>query len=141
SQSRLRRSATEKFFRCVALIGPLNRSALGIFLSLTRALTRAATKIKTVDSFRRVCACAISFNSQATLTPTPPRFWSVIGPPLASQPSPWRSHPASSALKIFLRIPKASEAFAQNQNANAIRWGILYNFRFDADQPPDFGSA
>ena len=29
-----------------------------------------------------------------------------------------------------------SETFAQNQNANAIRWGALYNFRFDADQPP-----
>src|SRR5216110_1749794 len=29
-----------------------------------------------------------------------------------------------------------SEAFAQNQNANAIRFGTLYNFRFDADQPP-----
>jgi hypothetical protein len=29
-----------------------------------------------------------------------------------------------------------SETFAQNQNANAIRWGTLYNFRFDADQPP-----
>jgi len=29
-----------------------------------------------------------------------------------------------------------SETFAQNQNANAIRWGTLYNFRFDGDQPP-----
>src|SRR5262249_14334779 len=29
------------------------------------------------------------------------------------------------------------ETFAQNQNANAIRWGTLYNFRFDADQPPE----
>ena len=28
------------------------------------------------------------------------------------------------------------ETLAQNQNANAIRWGTLYNFRFDADQPP-----
>jgi hypothetical protein len=28
------------------------------------------------------------------------------------------------------------ETIAQNQNANAIRWGTLYNFRFDADQPP-----
>jgi hypothetical protein len=28
------------------------------------------------------------------------------------------------------------ETFATNQNANAIRWGTLYNFRFDADQPP-----
>ena len=27
-----------------------------------------------------------------------------------------------------------SETFAQNQNANAIRWGTLYNFRFDSPQ-------
>src|SRR5204863_4814525 len=29
-----------------------------------------------------------------------------------------------------------SETLAQNPNANAIRWGTLYNFRFDANQPP-----
>jgi hypothetical protein len=34
-----------------------------------------------------------------------------------------------------------SETFAQNQNANAIRWGTLYNFRFDADQPPESADA
>ena len=34
-----------------------------------------------------------------------------------------------------------SETFAQNQNANAIRWGTLYNFRFDSDQPPQTVSA
>src|SRR5207244_2352379 len=28
------------------------------------------------------------------------------------------------------------ETFAQNQNANAIRWGTLYNFRFDANVSP-----
>jgi len=28
------------------------------------------------------------------------------------------------------------ETFAQNQNANAIRWGTLYNFRFDSNRPP-----
>lgn len=33
------------------------------------------------------------------------------------------------------------ETFAQNQNANAVRWGTLYNFRFDADQPPQATSA
>jgi hypothetical protein len=33
------------------------------------------------------------------------------------------------------------ETFAQNQNANAIRFGTLYNFRFDADQPPHTANA
>jgi hypothetical protein len=34
-----------------------------------------------------------------------------------------------------------TETIAQNQNANAIRWGTLYNFRFDADQPPQAANA
>jgi hypothetical protein len=33
-------------------------------------------------------------------------------------------------------ITWSCEGFAQNQNANAIRWGTLYNFRFDAQAPP-----
>jgi hypothetical protein len=33
------------------------------------------------------------------------------------------------------------ETFAQNQNANAIRWGTLYNFRFDSNQPPTNANA
>ena len=31
--------------------------------------------------------------------------------------------------------------FATNQNANAIRWGTLYNFRFDTNRPPTTGSV
>jgi len=30
----------------------------------------------------------------------------------------------------------ATATIAQNANANALRWGTLYNFRFDADTPP-----
>ncbi len=33
-------------------------------------------------------------------------------------------------------ITWTTETFAQNQNANAIRYGTLYNFRFDSDRPP-----
>jgi hypothetical protein len=33
------------------------------------------------------------------------------------------------------------ETLGQNPNANAIRFGTLYNFRFDADQPPQNASA
>ena len=29
-----------------------------------------------------------------------------------------------------------SETLAQNQNANAIRWSTMYNFRFDSNRPP-----
>ena len=34
-----------------------------------------------------------------------------------------------------------SETFAQNPNANAIRFGTLYNFRFDSTAPPDASTA
>jgi glucose/arabinose dehydrogenase len=34
-----------------------------------------------------------------------------------------------------------SETLAQNPNANAIRWGTLYNFRFDSDRPPQMADA
>jgi hypothetical protein len=33
------------------------------------------------------------------------------------------------------------ETFAQNQNANAVRWGTLYNFRFDSSAPPATSTA
>jgi hypothetical protein len=33
------------------------------------------------------------------------------------------------------------ETFEQNPNANAIRWGTLYNFRFDSNRPPRSASA
>ena len=35
----------------------------------------------------------------------------------------------------------APKPLPQNQNANAIRFGTLYNFRFDADQPPQTANA
>jgi hypothetical protein len=48
---------------------------------------------------------------------------------------PWAVTQASDS------ITWNSETFAQNQNANAIRFGTLYNFRFDADQPPQTANA
>jgi hypothetical protein len=38
-------------------------------------------------------------------------------------------------------ITWSTETFATNQNANAIRFGTLYNFRFDANQPPQSANA
>lgn len=34
-----------------------------------------------------------------------------------------------------------TETFAQNQNANAIRFGTMYNFRFDSNSPPQTVNA
>ena len=38
-------------------------------------------------------------------------------------------------------ITWSTETFATTQNANAIRFGTLYNFRFDANQPPQSVNA
>jgi hypothetical protein len=49
--------------------------------------------------------------------------------------TPWSVVQTSSSLSW------SSETFAQNQNANAIRWGTLYNFRFDSNRPPQTTNA
>ena len=35
----------------------------------------------------------------------------------------------------------SSETLAQDPNANAIRWGTMYNFRFDSNRPPQTANA
>ena len=43
---------------------------------------------------------------------------------------PWTSNQSGNS------VSWSCETFAQNQNANAIRWGTLYNFRFDSTYGP-----
>ena len=49
--------------------------------------------------------------------------------------TPWTSTQTANA------VSWNSETFAQNQNANAIRFGTLYNFRFDSNRPPQAMNA
>jgi hypothetical protein len=49
--------------------------------------------------------------------------------------APWTASQTSGS------ITWNTETFAQNPNANAIRWGTLYNFRFDSTRPPIADSA
>ena len=49
--------------------------------------------------------------------------------------TPWAQTQATGAMTWN------SETFAQNQNANAIRWGTMYNFRFDSNRPPQTMNA
>ena len=44
--------------------------------------------------------------------------------------TPWTSTDAAGA------ISWTTESFAANPNANAIRWGTMYNYRFDSNRPP-----
>lgn len=43
---------------------------------------------------------------------------------------PWTQSQAGGAMSWN------AETFAENQNSNAIRWGTMYNFRFDSNRPP-----
>lgn len=49
--------------------------------------------------------------------------------------TPWTQTNANGAMTW------STETFAQNPNANAIRWGTLYNFRFESNRPPQTVSA
>jgi hypothetical protein len=51
------------------------------------------------------------------------------------------SNAAWTANQTSAGLTWSSETFAQNQNANALRWGTLYNFRFDANRPPQPANA
>jgi hypothetical protein len=51
------------------------------------------------------------------------------------------SNVAWSANPISASVSWNCETFAQNQNANAIRYGTLYNFRFDSNKPPQAAQA
>jgi len=49
--------------------------------------------------------------------------------------TPWTQTQTGGALTW------SSETLAQNANANAIRWGTMYNFRFDSNRPPQTTNA
>jgi hypothetical protein len=49
--------------------------------------------------------------------------------------TPWSQSQTSSSMSW------SSETFAQNPNANAIRWSTAYNFRFDSNRPPQTATA
>lgn len=49
--------------------------------------------------------------------------------------TPWMQSQTPSA------VTWNTETFAQNPNANAIRWGTMYTFRFDSNRPPQTTNA
>ncbi len=49
--------------------------------------------------------------------------------------TPW------TATQNAVSLSWATETLAQNPNANAIRWGTMYNFRFESNRPPQTVNA
>src|SRR3984893_9797183 len=92
---------------------------------------------RAIQSFSVPLGCGIAVNNLGFHAPlNPPGFANdgTVGDAGFSNAA-WTSTQTTGALSW------SSETFAQNQNANAIRWGTLYNFRFDSDQPPQATNA
>jgi len=90
-----------------------------------------------IQSFSVPLGCGITVNNLGFHAPlNPPGFANdgTLGDAGYSN-APWTSNQTCQALSW------SSETFAQNQNANAIRFGTLYNFRFDSNSPPQATNA
>src|SRR5256886_8332992 len=90
-----------------------------------------------IQSFSVPLGCGITVSNLGFHAPlNPPGFANdgTLGDAGYSN-APWTSNQTCSALSW------SSETFAQNQNANAIRFGTLYNFRFDSNSPPQATNA
>ncbi len=53
----------------------------------------------------------------------------------------WTPSMTNGSISTGLPLAWSTQTYAQNQNANALRWGTLYNFRFDSNAAPVPGEA
>jgi len=90
-----------------------------------------------IQSFSLTLGCAITVNNLGFHAPlNHPGF-----PNDGTQGGAGFSNAAWTSTQTMAALTWSTETFAQNQNANAIRWGTLYNFRFDSDRPPQNTNA
>jgi len=92
---------------------------------------------RSIQSFSVPLGCGITVSNIDFHAPlNPPAFANdgTVGSAGYSN-APWTSNQSCQAMSW------SSETFAQNQNANALRFGTLYNFRFDSNSPPQAGNA
>jgi TolB protein len=90
-----------------------------------------------IQSFSLPLGCGITVNNLGFHAPLNHPGFSNDG----SQGGTGFSNVAWSSSQTSDAVTWNSETLAQNQNANAIRWGTLYNFRFDSDHAPLFTNA
>lgn len=87
---------------------------------------------RAIQSFSVPVGAGVSLNNIGFHAPPQHPGWSADGTfgDAGFSSAPWTPAQTGNA------ITWSSETFAQNQNANAIRWGTMYNFRFDSNRPP-----
>ncbi len=92
---------------------------------------------RAIQSFSVPLGCGINVSNIGFHAPPQEPGWAADGTVnnAGFSNTPWATNQTSTDLTWN------SETFAQNQNANAIRWGTLYNFRFDSDRPPQAMNA
>ncbi len=92
---------------------------------------------RSIQSFSVPLGCGITVSNLGFHGPPQEPGWANDGTfnNAGYSSTPWTSNQTCQALSWN------SETFAQNQNANAVRFGTLYNFRFDSNSPPTTGNA
>ncbi len=92
---------------------------------------------RAIQSFRVPLGCGITVSNLGFhAPPNHPGFPNdgTVGD-LGYSNAAWTSNQTASA------VSWSSETILLNANANAIRWGTMYNFRFDSNRPPQAVNA
>jgi hypothetical protein len=92
---------------------------------------------RAIQSFSVPLGCGVTVSNLGFHAPPQPAAFTNDGTQgnTGFSSTPWATNQTATAMTW------SSETFAQNANANAIRWGTLYNFRFDSNKPPQAANA
>jgi hypothetical protein len=90
-----------------------------------------------IQSFSLPLGCGVAVSNIGFHAPVNPPAFANDG----TQGSAGYSNAAWTSSQSISALNWSSETFAQNQNANALRWGTVYNFRFDSTSPPQATNA
>ncbi len=92
---------------------------------------------RSIQSFSVPLGCGITASNLNFHAPPQHPGWANDGTLNSAgySSTPWTPSQTTNTLSW------ACKTFAQDQNANAIRWGTLYNFRFDSNRPPQTANA
>ncbi|HMJ09628.1 MAG TPA: carboxypeptidase-like regulatory domain-containing protein, partial [Pyrinomonadaceae bacterium] len=92
---------------------------------------------RAIQSFSVPAGAGVTLNNVGFHAPPQQPGWTFDGTVgnTGFSSTPWAQSQAGGAMTW------SSETLAQNPNANAIRWGTMYNFRFDSNRPPQLSTA